>query len=269
MTHLQCFEDFINEEWGEFDDTPLYHITDRLYEILRDDKLVIGRPIMGPKGICVSRSREYSHNLGQRGKTPRIILSRELLKRDGYKSYPLDEWALKKIGSEKPWYSPVTLKQHHFGKSQFPHIKSGTRTISHNVTGIIDKSRMGTEVEFEERILKNIENLGKYVMALNFEDESEYKKYKKQVDSFISKYPHIKIYLGYIDFIELPTGFHIIETDAIKNIKIEDGFLNCDGVDIKIPDGDWEIHRIDLPKRNWQKTKVILKNHRILVNHQV
>jgi len=212
---IRNFYDFVLEEYeyelyfeGNF--TPLYHITGAFREIIKDDTLKVGRPGRGPIGICVTRSKYFEH-MGLH-KYGRIILNRELLTADGYRSHPIDEWALKKPEGDfrtkdrkwvtkKPWSEPTVLKKN-FGKSQFPETLSGKRPISHNIKGLPKDKNVGLEVEYEERILKDIKNVGKYIYAFNFEDEKKYETYKKDIEEYRKKYPHIKVLLGLYHFRE-------------------------------------------------------------------
>lgn len=204
--------------------TPLYHITYRLSEILKADSLIPGNPIRGPKGICFTRSKYFSHG----GLSIRLILNRELLLRDGYRIYPLDEWALSrpkdiKTGKEatwpykgsehvtkrSEWVNKSAIKSHQMGKSNFNALKSGKRPISHNIKGLPNKSS-GLEVEYEERILTPVKNLGKYIYAINFVTPDFYTKSNYPIDklrdtimSYIEKYPHIKILTGLHRFEEI------------------------------------------------------------------
>ena len=190
--------------------TPLYHITYRLDKILETDSLVPGNPSRGPKGICLTRSKYFEHN----GIQIRLILNRELLLRDGYQIYPLDEWALsspeigtdnkrKHVTNRKDWVNRNSIKRH-FGKSNFPSLLSGQRPISHGPSKFIssNKSR-GLEVEYEERILKIVKNLGRYIYAINFVDSEVYNLSKKVVVDYLKKYPNIKILIGKFRFKEL------------------------------------------------------------------
>lgn len=214
---ILSFLDFISEEFGidfEGNFTPLYHITGSLNKILDDDMLKFGQPSRGPRGLCFTRSKYYSH--GGMTPTPRLILNRELLVMDGYRSYPIDEWILKsKPGgiesdtwvTERPWSDKSLIQRLkgkvHFGKSQFPNLQSGKRPIHHNIKKLPKDVRSGLEVEYEERILKEITNLGKYIYAINFKDEKQYEIYKIWVDKYLLKYPHIKILLGLHRFKEV------------------------------------------------------------------
>lgn len=199
--------------------TPLYHLTPRLVEILQGDTLKIsGKQSRGPAGICVTRSKFFEHddNLDTSFISCRIILNYELLKRHGYKTYPVDEWSLNKNPkSREEWLNKSLNKKKHLGKSYFPAIKKGIRKISHNIPSLPDKYSpdIGLEVEFEERILKEIKNLGRFIYGINFINMNAIKKFidystnKNLLVNYLEKYPHIKIYIGKF---------------FLKEIKIED-----------------------------------------------
>ena len=209
-------------------------------DIIKDDTLKPGRPTRGPRGICLTRSKYFSHGGIGHGTSPRILLNREALLQDGYKIYPLDEWTLNrreespiprsgiyhqdKLKPTPPfprdkWVNKSILKKkgtrnHHFGKSQFPALLSGKRPISHNIEGLPNDKRRGLEVEYEERILTDVKNLGKYIYAFNFENEDQYKSvpyylgrsgvsYKEMIDLYKAKYPHIKVLIGLTRFTEI------------------------------------------------------------------
>jgi hypothetical protein len=212
--------------------TPLYHITGYIREIIKDDMLKPARPSRGPKGICLTRSKYFTHGGTGHGSAPRIILNREALLQDGYKIYPLDEWTLARPeNSPKPgsssynidkmkaihpetrdkWVNKEVIKKYHMGKSQFPALKAGKRPISHNIEGLPNDKRRGLEVEYEERILTEVKNLGKYIYAFNFATEDQYTQkrwsgepsYKETIDLYKAKYPHIKVLIGLTRFKEV------------------------------------------------------------------
>lgn len=199
------FSDFILEElYFEYNFTPLYHITGSTYliKIIKEDCLKIGNPARGPKASCLTRSKYYQH-FG----IPdiRLILNRELLKKDGYKSYPVDEWDLRKKmknDEKRPWFN-TDVKNKHFGKSQFPKLTLGKRPIAHNINGLPNNRSHGLEVEYEERILKDIKHVGKYIYALNFSNYSTYERIKDIIDNYRKIYPHIKILIGIYNFKEV------------------------------------------------------------------
>lgn len=203
MKHLKYFENFVCEEFElKTNFTPLYHVTSpySLNKIFMDDVLKVGQPARGPLGICLTRSKHYTHD--DNYTESRLILNKELLEIDGYKSFPVDEWALSKrddpfskhtkdIKNRSEWYDKS--KKHHFGKSQLPEIKSGKRGLRHGIENLPKKGMLG--IEFEERILKDIKNLGKYIYAINVFESKIIDKIN--IEEYLKKYPHIKIMLGF------------------------------------------------------------------------
>lgn len=103
MFYLKKLKEWLIKEGVDYKGNihPLYHSTSTssIEEILKDDTLSVSTHVArGPLGICLTRSKLYQldGNLGGIYNY-RLILDRDLLLKDGYKSYPLDEWALKKI----------------------------------------------------------------------------------------------------------------------------------------------------------------------------
>ncbi len=203
---IKSFVEWLNEGVDFKDNfTPLYHIT-RFYgleKILETDLLKHGNPARGPKGICLTRSKFFEHA----GVECRLILNYEKLKLDGYRSYPLDEWALSSPKGDpngnriystnrKEWVNKDSIGRFHMGKSNFSNISK--RPISHNIKGLSKDKNNGLEVEYEERILKDIKNLGKYIHGINLVGKPI--KYQstvyKTIKEYLQIYPHIKIYTG-------------------------------------------------------------------------
>lgn len=219
MKHLKYFENFVCEEFElKMNFTPLYHVTspNTLNRIFMDDVLKVGRPARGPLGICLTRSKYYTHD--DNYAESRLILNRELLEIDGYKSYPVDEWALrnreggrfsskdtKDLKNRSEW-ARRDIKKSHFGKSQLPEIKSGKRGLRHGIESLPKKGMLG--IEFEERILKDIKNLGKYIYAINVFESKIIDKIN--IEEYLKKYPHIKIMLGFDHPVDI--------TDNIKSL---------------------------------------------------
>jgi len=201
MNYLKKLKEWLIEEGVDFKDNihPLYHVTSSLRNILKEDILKISSFVSrGPIGICLTRSKLYGldGNLGNIYNY-RIILDRDLLLKDGYRSYPLDEWALKKNPKNRTeWVEKDSIKRKNFSKSNFDKITNGPR-YTPNGEGILkNKDQTSTlEVEFEERILKDIKNLHKYIYGINILS-LEKDEYKKDIMEYIQKYPYIKIYTG-------------------------------------------------------------------------
>lgn len=198
---IKLFSDWLNEGVDFKDNfTPLYHIT-RLYnlnKILSSDELKIGNPARGPRGICVTRSKFFEHDGNL--EDCRLILNYEELKRSGYRSYPLDEWSLaRKVSGvyptkRKDWINKDALSMH-LGKSNFDKLKSGQRPISHNISSLKKGKSGGLEVEYEERILKDIKNLGRFIYGINLLRNINDQEYSS-IKEYLNKYPHIKIFSG-------------------------------------------------------------------------
>jgi len=207
---ILSYYDFILESYFGVNFTPLYHNTHALLNIIKDDMLKIGIPARGPKGICVSRSKYFNNDNIYKQTDPKIILNREKLIEHGYHPHPIDEYILQKPQNllqpnaeyikQKPWANKDLIKRFkgniHMGKSQFPHTVSGKRPIVHNIKSLPNNNK-GLSVEYEERILKDIKNVGKYIYAFNFPNEPEYLKYKDVIDEYKIKYPNIKILLNF------------------------------------------------------------------------
>jgi hypothetical protein len=179
---IRKFEDFINEAYLKGGRQPLYHYTflTRLSLIIESDTLKMGNPARpkGSKATCVTRSPYFSHD-GVNLET-RIVLDYDKMRKDGYKSHPFDE-----VGTVTK-----TSKDLNLIKSHFPSIKKGKRNVHH----VLDLPKIGTglEVEFEERIYQDIKNIGKYIISIDFSDESNIVRVGG-LNKYLEKYPHIKV----------------------------------------------------------------------------
>lgn len=179
---VKTFQEFVNEAYLEGSRQPLYHYTflSRLSSIIESNILKMGTPARprGSKAICLTRNPYFSHD--GVGLECRISLDYDKLKNDGYRSHPFDE-----VGT-------VTkdTKNINFIKSNFPSIKQGKRNIQHGLD--LPKIGTGLEVEFEERIYKDIKNIGKYIISIDFSNESTALRLSV-LDRYLEEYPHIKI----------------------------------------------------------------------------
>ena len=186
--------------------TPLFKVgisTSVIKEDLLDIKYC--HASRGPKGHCFSRSKYFLHD-NDLFRT-RIIFNREKLSQR-YRIYPFDEVNLSKTKDDKiGWYSN-NLKFH---KASFP-LKNNSdgkkvRQPRHGLTSVSFKECL-LEQEFEERILSNIPNLGRYIYAINFWDDKYINNYcgfessanYYIVKNYLEKYPHIKVLSGYTKF---------------------------------------------------------------------
>ena len=209
MNYLKNLKEWLRQEGVDFKDNrhPLYHATFSLGKILKEDILKISPKVSrGPIGVCLTRSKLYGldGNLGS-SIYYRLILDRDKLLIDGYRSYPLDEWALKKNPKNRTeWVEKDSISRKNFSKSNFDKITNGPRYTPHG-NGIIKNKDINAtlEVEFEERILKDIKNLHKYIYGINILS-LENDNYKKEIMEYIKKYPYIKIYTGKFFLKEIP-----------------------------------------------------------------
>ena len=188
--------------------TPLYK-SNFSEEVLKQDLLDIkySHCSSGPVGFCFSRSKHFLND-SNIFYDYRLIFNREKL-RQRYKIFPVDEiynnkkvsnllkdrhtWGKKKYKDEKI----VSLN-----KANFPFgFREGKliRQPRHNHS-TINFNETALEFEFEERILSSIPNLGRYIYAINYWDNT-YSFYEKEVViNYLDKYPHIKILTGYDKF---------------------------------------------------------------------
>lgn len=182
---IKRFIDFINEAYLKGGRQPLYHYTrvSHLYNILETNILKVSSVVRprGTKGICLTRNPYFTHD-GGTSTSPRIVLDIDKLRRNGYNSFPVDELGITgvKIGHSG-----------NFTKSNIENIKSGKRTV-HNNLDLPKPGSNGLEVEFEERIYKDIKNIGKYILSIDVIKESDL---PKNLNSYLEEYPDIIINL--------------------------------------------------------------------------
>jgi len=192
---IKKFEDFINEAYLKGGRQPVYHFTSTygLQGILESDILKTSKPSRQSHGydksISLTRSIYYGDSLNDFC----LELDSDRLLRDGYKIYPVDEWAWK---GGKP--NKVAIKDFNFIKSNFPEVKSGKRGTKHGLD--LPKNPI-LETEFEERIYKNVENIGKYIIKIYISDSKmkylvspDLTSYHVIFAKYLEKYPHIEIY---------------------------------------------------------------------------
>lgn len=204
---IKKFNEFISEELAYLAGhrQPLYHFTQRLNSILDDDMLKLGNPARGSHGktkaICVTRNPDFSEH----GSTY-IELDYSKMLNDGYKAYPVDEWAWLRNGTQ----NKEAIKHYNFNKSQFPEVLSGRRGTKHG-TNIPHKLGM-LETEFEERFYTDIKNIGKYIISINF-DRNRNQDYK--LEKYLKEYPHIKVY-------------NVDKDNHRKKVEITDKIINTE-----------------------------------------
>lgn len=182
MKNILNFNDYINESYLKGGRQPLYHFTSsyHLEKILESDLLRPSKPVKKTHGheksISLTRFIGYKDTLGLL-----IKLNYDKLLNNGYRSYPIDE-----VG----WTGVKRKKKVNFNKSNFNTIKSGKKGTAHNLN--LPKEPI-METEFEERIYKPIQKLGKYIIDIYILSSYE-NRMKHSLKKFLIKYPHIKIY---------------------------------------------------------------------------
>lgn len=179
---LYNFNDFVNESYLKGGRQPLYHGTRNLRKILETDMLKTSKPAYDKHNndtISFSRSKFYTDydNI-------RFMLDADLMYEDDYRPEPIDE-----VGS-----ALVTMRKDNNPK-YFGYTKSNIASkITHHKLNIPPvKPIFDMEQEYEERLYKNLNNLGKYIIEIIFRDEYNVKEYKRDLDAYLKKYPHILI----------------------------------------------------------------------------
>jgi len=185
MKNLKKFVEFINEEAylssGRY---LLYHCSNNLKDIISSDKLLAREPTEDDDmGDSISFSR-YINWSNEGGFYYRYVMDSDILKRYGYKSKPISEIMLR---AKRGGKTDVN-----FTKSNIEHFKSGKRGTEHGTNLPKDWS---LEYEFEERIYKNIENLGKYLVFIDFKNGDNIEYNYDILKEYLEKYPHIKLRL--------------------------------------------------------------------------
>lgn len=162
---------------------PLFHYTNSLKAIIETDTLKIQKPSFSEDGvnsISLTRTEVYNDKSGG----CRFVLDTDALIRDGYKPIPVDEVGIAaKMGN-------IKLKDE---------LKKAAHIVRHTASNIVfdDKNKKHPkfkrmEYDFEERIYKDIKNLGKYILYIDFYHQSYIDKYKKLLLGYKEKYPQIK-----------------------------------------------------------------------------
>lgn len=182
MYYIKSFSE-ITESYLRGSRAPLYHFTHSIENIIKSDKLLAKPPAYDRHGkrnekdkcVCVTRFPGYTGA----SNNARITLNTDLLIRDGYKPIPIDEvgFALVKTGK-------IKVKYQDYSKPNPLDIKT--------VHGLDSGKRMNMEIEYEERIYKDIVNLGKYIEYIDLRP-NRYWEIGKEYINYIKKYPHIKV----------------------------------------------------------------------------
>lgn len=176
------FNDFVNESYLKGGRQPLYHGTKNLGKVLETDMLKTNKPAFDKQNsdtISFSRSKFYTDY-----DRIRLMLDADLMYEDNYRPEPVDEvgMALVKTGKvNDPTYAGFTKSN----------IASKKTHYKLNIPPV--KPLINMEQEYEERLYKNLDNLGKYIIEIIFRDKDTVKEYKKELDAYLKKYPHILI----------------------------------------------------------------------------
>lgn len=212
---FEKYSEYLEESYLKGGRAPLYHFTYRLIDILSDDTLKTARSVgySNGKENAISFTRNADYN--EYNKAYRLELDTDALIKDGYKPFSVDElgWAAIKRG-----------KKDNFVKSNIDSFRKGVRGTRHNIKSLPDVGDVELETEFEERIFRNIENLGKYLLSISIYKDIHSNIYNI-INKYLKKYPHIKIYL-YGKDIRKQTEI----TDKVRNIQ-KDKVLESDEKD--------------------------------------
>jgi hypothetical protein len=191
---LKKFNQFILEAYLKGGRGPIYHFTSsyNFLQILKSDILKISKPSRSThkeKSISFTRNIDFM----DARKDYCFELDVDKLIMNGYKPLPVDE-----IG----WVSGKVKGGKSYIKSNFDSIKKGVRGTKHNLNlpklskniDIFNPSSdvVTLETEFEERIYKDIEKLGKYIISI-YVNYNNY-DYIENIKSYLLKYPHIKVH---------------------------------------------------------------------------
>ena len=191
---MKSFMEFTNESYLSGSRAPIYHYTGvyRIVSIIKSDELRMGNPCRpkGSKAICLTRSPYFTHD-GGASNDPRLVLDIDKLRNDGYISYPFDEIGSEFVKKNRRSGTPNSKEEKNFIKSNFQSIKSGQRNVNHGLN--LPKVGSGMEVELEERIYKDIKNIGKYIISIEFVDDPI--RIYPELSNYLKKYTDIKINL--------------------------------------------------------------------------
>jgi len=163
----------------------LYHTLRRdlnLNYVLHNDLMSSGVIARGPNGVCFSRNINWTNDNSVKY---RLVLDSDLLKIHGYKSIPLQEFSYKSRSTE------FEIPTQNVWKGKLDWYKNSNRSAPHNISSLPPHKKSIMETEFEERILKEIKNVGRFIIYIDF---IEYPKddILTLVKNYLEKYPHIK-----------------------------------------------------------------------------
>lgn len=183
MKYVKSYSNF-NESYLEGSRQPIYHHTKSLVDIINDDVLKMSTPAYPSNRKSISLTRYNDYGDGSYSYT--IELDSDLLLRDGYRSYPVDEIGMAGDKSN----DIIPNKKLNYSKSNWKNQLSGVRgTRYKNSNG----PWITLEVEFEERIYKDIINLGKYIRKIYIRGYLENVNLDI-IKEYVEKYPHIEVF---------------------------------------------------------------------------
>lgn len=205
---IKKFLEYISESYLLGSRGPLYHFTSSLDMIIKSDSLEVHKPARSShakeKSISLTRNILFFEYMICGLNNCIIKLDTDKLIIDGYIPYPIDEWAWL---DGKP--NIDFIKNKSLSKSYFPKIKQGKRTLKHNLNlPMHNGDKLG--IEYEERIFKNINNLGKYIISISIVGDYNKEFY---ITDYLKKYQHIKIY-------SIPNTNNVLkQVDITKNFE--------------------------------------------------
>jgi len=177
MKYIFLFEKFLENNYS-----PLYHYTNmsNLYNIIKTNILKTHKPYIGEK--CISFSRNPIYKYDDSSYRPRLKLDQNKLRLNGYKPIPINEFG-----------KPVN-------NISIPDFKPSLRKYDNNY--IPPQLQNYCEWEYEERIYKDIKNINKYIISIQFPNNVSniiINDFLENHKSEMKKYPDIKIELYDID----------------------------------------------------------------------
>lgn len=196
---LVTINNFINESYLKGGRHLLYHFTRSTYikSILKDDTLKISRTADDEQAICFTRSSYFQDH----SSSIRIVLDSDLLKRYNYTAVPYDE-IIKTISKDGTKISDFDEFKGYSKSNPKSYGRKTTHKISLKQDGFGHMKGYGDldglEWEYEERVYKDIKNLGKCVVYLDL-TERELNDNLELVKTYLDKYPHIEIVLFELD----------------------------------------------------------------------
>ena len=190
MNIIKTYKEFlkIEESYLKGGRQPLYTWIYDIKKLIKTDSLNRGNPALDKnnidseepgqlKSISLTRSSNFIYHGGYR-----LMLDVDKLINNGYKPQPFDEFSTAYNSSPNPDKK----------SSKHRHYKTGLKHILHNTSISMNPlKRAQNGEEFEERIYRDITNLGKYIIY--FDVMPNIGLPKDMLTEYIKKYPHIKV----------------------------------------------------------------------------